>query len=165
MKKLPLLFFCLILALSGCTAPSAPVDSFKAKFKAKSNGVTLKGKIYSSSNNTVTIKISYPDALSGYVYSFKNNKLNLSYNNLYLKSESEYLPEGDFSRTVYNVLRSLKKEDNIKVDKSYNSLTEYKGSCESGKYALVCDNLGKIKEISLKENNFNIKFSSISLIN
>lgn len=166
MKKLPLLIFCLIILLCSCSVISKPpADKFKSDFTCKNNGMILKGKIYSYSNNMLTIKLSSPSSMNGYIYRYKNDKFTLSYKNLLITSDTSYLPENDFSRTVFKIIQSLKKENNLVKSDDYNSLTEYNGSCDSGEYKLICGNSGVIKEISLKENKFNIKFTSPKSIN
>lgn len=160
MKKLTLLIFCLAVFFSGCSASvKPPEDNFTAKFSASINGIKLKGSINSVSNNTMTIKITSPKALKGYTYSYKSGRLTLTYKSLELNAEDGYLPKSDFSKMLYNVIKSLKKEDNCVLESSYNFSAEYKGNCDSGKYTLVTDkSSGLIKEISLKENKFTFKY-------
>lgn len=167
MKKLPLLFFCVIIILCGCgNADKPPADRFKADFKAVYKDIKLSGKLYSASNNALVVKLSSPDSLNGYVYNYKNDKLSISYKNMNIKSKYNYLPDTDFSKSVYNVLRSLKKENNCKVINSYNSILEYKGRCDSGDYTISAEKgSGIIKNISIKENKLNIKIINAEIIN
>ena len=167
MRKLPLLFFCVIILLSGCSAVSEPpADKFKADFSASYKGVKLKGKIYSPSNSALTVTLISPKPMRGYVYKYERDKLSLSYDNMNIKSSVNYLPESDFTKSVYNVIKSLKKENNLKTVNSYNSYTEYKGGCESGVYTIKAENSsGFIKNISLKENKIEIKLFNTKAIN
>lgn len=162
MKKLPLLIFCLILFFSGCAyADKKPVDKFKADFSANCNDIVLKGKIYSGSNGIMTLSLKSPEALSGYIYEYKNDKLSISYDNMNIKSETGYLPESDFSKILFNVLKSIKNEENYRLNDNYNSILEYKGRCVSGKFILKTDvKSGFIKEISLKENKLTVKLNN-----
>lgn len=159
MKKLPLLFFCVIFIFCGCeTAPKPPCDKFSSKFTAKYNGERLSGEICSSSNSTLTLSLSSPEALKGCTYFYKGDKLRLTYKNFKLKAEPGYFGEKDFSLIVFNVIKSLKNEENYTLEGVYNSNSEYKGSCGSGKYRITCDKAtGLIKQISLKENKCIIK--------
>lgn len=165
MRKLPLLFFCVIILLSGCSVVSKPpVDKFKADFSASYKDVKLRGKIYSPSNSALTVTLISPDSMRGYVYKYERDKLSLSYDNMNIKSSVNYLPESDFTKSVYNVIKSLKKENNLKNVNSYNSFTEYKGSCESGVYTIKAESSsGIIRNISLKENKLNIKLSDVKI--
>ena len=167
MRKLPLLFFCVIFLLSGCTGSNKPPsDKFKADFKASYKDVKLSGKIYSASNSALTITLLSPEPMKGYVYKYERDKLSLTFNNMNIKSSVDYLPDSDFTKSVYNIIKSIKKENNLKAVNNYNSLTEYKGKCGSGIYILKTESSsGLIKQISLKENKLSIKLSNVKEIN
>lgn len=164
MKKLPLLFLCVIILLGGCKSEAAfPLDKFKGNFTAYEKDVKIKGEIISDSNNYMVLKVSSPKSMKGYTYSYKDDKLKINYSNMNIASETDYLPESAFSQVIFNVIKSLKKEENCVLTGSYNSFSEYKGNCDSGEYRIKSDiNRGFIKEISLKE--IKIKFNNISEI-
>lgn len=167
MKKLPLLFFCVIFLFTGCqNAPAEPVDKFSGTLKTVYNGVKVRAELSSGSNNSLNLRLSSPENMNGYSYSFKNDKLVLTYKNFKIKSEKDYLNKRDFSVILYNVVKSFKKEDNLVLRGSYNSFAEYKGDCESGGYILKTEpDSGLPKEISIKELNLNIKFNNVKPIN
>lgn len=162
MKKLPLLFLCFVLLLSGCeSSPTFPCDRFKGNFTAIKKDVKIKGEIISDSNNCMLIKVNEPESMKGCTYSYKDDKLSINYDNMKIDCDSDYLPDTAFAQVVFNVIKSLKKEDNCVLQGSYNSFTEYKGSCNSGEYLIKSDkDNGYIKEISLKE--IKIKFKNVS---
>ncbi len=162
MRKIPLLFFCVILILSGCSqSVKYPTDKFKGSYAFTGSGYKIKGDIYSVSNNLMTISVKSPSSMKGYRFKYKNDKLSISYNNMKLKSDREYLPKEAFSQVIFNVIRSLKKDDNCTLQGEYNSFAEYKGSCDSGEYTLKASkNSGLIRQISLKEYSIHFKISS-----
>lgn len=159
MKKLPLLFLCFIFIFGGCKSkPAFPQDRFKGNFSAVEKGAEIKGEIVSNSNNSMLIKVTSPKVMKGYTYRYKDDKLTISYENMNILSESDYLPSSAFPQIVFNVIRSLKKEDNCVLKGSYNSFAEYKGNCDSGEFTIKSEiNSGFIKEISLKEIKINFK--------
>ncbi len=163
MKKLPLLIFLFIFIFCGCTTVyKYPADKFSADFSAKYNSVNIRGKIISSSNKSMIIKIISPETMNGYSYEYKDNALSIKYKNYIIKTEPDYLPDTDFSKILFNTVKSIKKEDNLKLYNNYNSNLEYKGACESGEYTIISDkNSGYIKQISLKENKFKAIFNHI----
>ncbi len=164
MKKLPLLFLCLIILLGGCKAePAFPLDKFKGKFTAFEKDVKLKGEIISDSNNCMALKLSSPESMRGYIYKYTDDKLSIHYCNMNIDCEVDYLPKGAFSQVIFSVIKSIKKEENCVLTGSYNSFAEYKGNCNSGEYRIKSDIInGFIKEISLKE--IKIKFNNLSYI-
>ncbi len=166
MKKLPLLFFCVFFMFAGCGSTAAkPVDKFSGEICSVYNGVKIKAEINSISNNSLNLKITSPKSLRGYNYSFKNDKLLLTYKNLKLESSKSYLNKRDFSVIIYNIISSIKKEDNLVLQGSYNSFSEYKGECESGDYTLKSDmRTGLIKEVSIKELKFKIILKNLKEI-
>lgn len=164
MRKLPLLFLCFILLLSGCKSNlSFPLDRFKGNFTAIKKDVKIKGEIISDSNNYMLLKVSSPESMKGCTYIYKDDKLSISFDNMNIDCDSDYLPDTAFSRVIFNVIRSLKKEDNCVLQGSYNSIIEYKGNCDSGEYLIKSEkSSGNIKEISLKE--IKIRFNNINEI-
>lgn len=166
MKKLPLLFLCVIFLFTGCGKnPAEPVDKFSGNISAEYNGVKIKAEITSCSNNTLNLKITAPKAMKGYKYRFKDDELTLTFKNMKLESDKDYLYKRDFSVITYNILKSIKKEDNLVLRGAYNSFTEYKGGCESGDFILKSDTeSGIIKEFSIKELNYKAEFNKLKPI-
>lgn len=163
MKKLPLLIFLLVIILCGCTVIyDTPKDRFGAYFTAEHNNIKIKGEIISSSNNRMILKFTYPKTMDGYLYEYKNDVLNIKYKNYIIKTEPSFLPDSDFSKTVFNTLKSLKNGKNLRLSDGYYSELEYKGSCESGDYTIISDKDNNyINKISFKENKTEIVFKKI----
>lgn len=167
MKKIPLLFFCVIFLFCGCSRePEPPEKSFSSKISASLNGIKIKADITSNSSDFITVKLKSPKCLNGYTYSYKDGNFKISYKNFRIKANGNYIPNTSFPQIIYNVIRSMKIEDNCVYQGKYNSLAKFRGRCDSGKYTLTTDfSTGLIKEISIKENKFDAKFTNTKPIN
>ena len=167
MKKLSLLFLFILIFFTSCSnSPSPIVRSFSAQVSATSGGVEIKGKITANKQNIFTAQITSPSTMKGYTYTYKDSKLRLEYKGMIVDAEEEYLPDTAFPTVIYNVLKSLNKENNCYLSSSDNALAVYKGKSDSGDFILTAEfTTGAIKKIEVEDINFTVEFSNIKIIN
>lgn len=166
MKKLSLLFFCVIFIFTSCSPKPAPIAKcFSARFSANCNGVKAEGSITNNSHNITTVKITCPESMNGYTYSYKNNALTVKYRAMYVNAAEDYLPQGALPTVLYNILKSLNKEDNCYLSGTYNSYAEYKGSCDSGKYTITTEfSTGIIRKIRVDSMDFVCRLKNVKIL-
>ncbi len=165
MKKIPLLFFCVIFLFSSCSSQPAPIArNFTANVTATCNRVKIRAKVTAEEHNLLTVNMYSPNALRGYTYTYKDGKLNLSSGNMNIDADENYLPPTAFVQVIYNVLSTIGQEDNCTVNGIYNSSVEYKGSCASGKYTLRSNfSTGAIESIKISSIGFSAAFKSTAV--
>ena len=165
MKKLPLLFFCLILLFTSCSSEPAPTSrSFTANVTATCNGTKFRAKVTSEEHNLLTVTMYSPKAVRGYTYTYKDGGINISSGNMNIDADEDYLPPTAFPQIIYNVLSTIGQEDNCTVNGIYNSSVEYKGSSSSGKYTIRSNfSTGAIESIKISSQGFSATFKSVEL--
>ena len=81
-------------------------------------------------------------------------------------AEEGYLPDSAFPAVIYNVLKSLNKENNCYLSSSDNAFAVYKGKSDSGDFILTAEfTTGAVKKIEVESIGFTAEFSNIKLIN
>lgn len=159
MKKLSAILL-LIIVLTGCSSKPAKIKTeFKAKIKCTYNDINIKADI-TSANHNIIIRILSPENLNGCVYKYNGSKLTVTYNDLMLNAEKDYLPDDDFANILYNVITTVDKDDITFIQRSDNN-ARYKGKCDSGEFIISSDyNSGYISKIELKDLNFTSDFKT-----
>ena len=167
MKKLSLLFLFVLLFLTSCSSSPAPIArSFSAQVSATSGTVDIKGKITANKENLFVAQVYSPNTMKGYTYTYKNSKLRMEYKGMIVDAEEGYLPDSAFPAVIYNVLKSLNKENNCYLSSSDNALAVYKGKSDSGDFILTAEfTTGAVKKIEVESIGFTAEFSNIKLIN
>lgn len=165
MKKLPLLFFCVIFLFTSCSAEPAPIArSFTANVTATCNKVKIRAKVTAEEHNLLTVSIYSPKAVRGYTYTYKDGGLNISSGNMNIDADEDYLPPTAFPQIIYNVLSTVGQEENCTINGVYNSSVEYKGSSTSGKYTLRSNfSTGAIERIKIGSLSFSATFKSVDI--
>ena len=166
-KKLSLLFLFVLLFLTSCSSSPAPIArSFSAQVSATSGTVDIKGKITANKENLFVAQVYSPNTMKGYTYTYKNSKLRMEYKGMIVDAEEGYLPDSAFPAVIYNVLKSLNKENNCYLSSSDNALAVYKGKSDSGDFILTAEfTTGAVKKIEVESIGFTAEFSNIKLIN
>lgn len=166
MKKLSLLFLCALFLLSSCSSqPCEIVRSFSAEISASCNGENIKAHITANKQNVLTVRIRSPKAMKGYTYSYKGDALTVKYKTFKVDTQSSYLPNTAFVSVIYNVLKSLNKENNCYFAGAKEAFAEYKGNSDSGKYVISTQyTTGVISKIELKGIDFNADFTNVKII-
>lgn len=165
MKKIPLLFFCVIFLFTSCSSEPAPIArSFTANVTATCNGIKIRAKVTAEEHNLLTVTMYSPKAVRGYSYTYKDGSINISSGNMSIDADGDYLPPTAFPQIIYNVLSTVGQEDNCTVNGIYNSSVEYKGSSSSGKYTIRSDfSTGAPESIKISAINFSATFKSVEL--
>lgn len=163
MKKLPLLFFCVIFLFTSCSSQPAPIErSFTANVTATCNSLKIRAKVTAEEHNLLTVTMYSPKAVRGYTYTYKDGDVNLSYNNMNIDANGDYLPPTAFPQVIYNVLSTIAQDDNCTLNGIYNSSVEYKGESASGNYTIRSDySTGAIESIKISSLNFSATFKSV----
>lgn len=169
MRKITLLFFSvliILLAFTSCHKEPAPiVCNFSGKFTAFCNGVKIQGKAVVNKNNILSLAISSPESMESYTYYYKEDRLFVKFENMKVKAGSNYLPKTAFPSIVYNIFRSLSKENNCYLSGENELYAEYKGNCDSGEYTITTQySMGTIDEIRIEAIDFKIKFKALKII-
>lgn len=167
MKKITLLFFSVLIIVScvACQKEPAPiVVNFSADFTAQCNGVEMSGNTVVNENNMVSLTLTEPDAMKGYTYTFKNSQFIMEYDGMKVEADTNYLPKTAFPSIIYNVFRSLKKENNCYLDTTTELFANYKGNCDLGEFIIITQyTMGTISEIKIENLDFNIKFKAVKI--
>lgn len=158
--------FLSIIGFASCKGkPAQLIYNFSGNFTAKCNSVEIKGKALINKNNVISLKLTYPESMSGYSYSYKGDNLIIKYDNMVVDTQSGYLPQTAFPSIVSNVFRSLSIENNCYLSKENDLYGYYKGRCGSGEYNIkALYTTGVICEISISNIDFTIKFKDVKLL-
>lgn len=168
MRKITLLFFSvlLVISLTSCKKEPAPiVMNFSADFTAQCNGVEIQGNVVVNENDMLSLSLTQPESMKGYTYTFKDSKFTMEYDGMKVEAETNYLPQTAFPSVIYNVLRSLKKENNCYFDTANELFADFKGSCDAGEYTITTQySMGTISEIKIPSLDFSVKFKAMKII-
>lgn len=151
------------LALSGCSSKAQePKKEFTATVAVKSQrfipeDFTLEAQVQRTADGELDITLTSPKEISGLAYSY-SDKFDMSYNELYCETETDYLPDFSFAQVIYNVLEDFYTNAEC-TDKGADGCT-YKGNSMSGEYMVKTDKEGYITDISVEEINFYCEFSN-----
>ena len=160
-----LLVLCYIVSLfiSGCDQGDTPpklqrdfdgvvtVENGDAQFE----DFCLMAEISVCNLSQTEITLVSPHQLKGLSYIWDEG-FEMVYLDLHCKTETNYLPEFSFAQGIYNVLKSLRK--NNKATHSQDNNWLFEGKCESGEYKVLADDRGYIKNISIEEINLSVNF-------
>lgn len=169
MKRILLIAFFLVTIPFTACKNEKPLPEVSKDFCAEatihqknviSDDYILKAEISVEKAAKVEIDVFYPEDLSGLSYVWNEEGFEMVYDDLHCKSESDYLPEFTFSRTIYNVIRSV--YSNPQGEYTENGDVLFTGNCESGDFELLTDCEGNLKNISVKEINFSADFKQIN---
>ena len=168
MKKITLLFFSvfMVFAFTSCKKqPAKVVTDFSAGFTAHCNGVEICGNAVVNKNNVLNLTISSPESMNGYVYSYKDDALTIQFGTMKIETDTNYLPKTAFPSVLYNIFRSLRKDNNCYLDTSTELFAEYKGKCDNGEYTIITQfSMGTISEIKIDSSDFYIKFKGVEIL-
>lgn len=135
MKKIFLLnlcaFFLFVFSSCGVSAPQKPVTNFSATMQVNMNNQQVTGEFSNTYQGVMTFSVTSPDTLKGFSYVYKDNKLQLSFENINCDTTCEYLPENNYLNRLYACLHSLGKEENYSCKSSDETETCYTVSAEN----------------------------------
>ena len=156
MKKPLLILFLAVIFLTSCAVkPAEPELKFRKRIKASFNSTKITAEISSDSHKLLTITLK--SQMKGCVYAYRDGKIKITYMNLFVSAEDNYLPDSAFPQKIYNVYKRLRL-GKYELKRANNSFAEYKGESESGGFILRTDiKTGEPIELSVSDN-LNIKF-------
>lgn len=166
MKKLSLLFLCLILLLCSCSREPAPiVKFFTGTVTANCNGEKIKAQIHSDNQKLLNITITFPQSMKGCSYTYTAGNLKTKYKNLVADTTTDYLPSKAFPSIIYNTLSSLNRENNCHLISTTEATVTYSGTSDSGKYTLTTEfRTGALKSIEIKSIDFKAEFQKVKIL-
>ncbi len=152
-----ILFFC------GCKAkePPDPLVEFSAsavvciddKLHSRSE---FQAQVTSAAQGVLSVTLTGPSELAGLSCRWGDG-FEMSYKDLCLKGEENYLPDFAFQRAIYDVLKSLPQK--ATCTSFADGVATFEGSIPAGEYTLTTDTEGYIQEISVEEINLEMQFS------
>ncbi len=144
-------FICaLIIALSlcGCTDSKKEVslnyESLNTEFKAEIDGNIYKGYISLDKGKNMLVAMTYPDLISGVSYTFCEDTVISSIDNIDSTYKMKDLPENFAFLKLYNAIKEITAQDSFvkKSDKAYEKLSQG--------VTLITDEKGNLTSASLK---------------
>lgn len=167
MRKFALLFFVVVLIFTSCNKDVAPMAlNFSSQINIHYNDIKIKGQVVFNPNNILELSVSSPSSLKGYTYKFKDDVLELIYNDLFVKAEKDYLPNNSFFKVLYNVLNSLKLKENYKLNSTVDYFAEYIGLVNNMDCIVRIEkSTGVIRKIYIEKINFTAEFLNVSIEN
>lgn len=162
MKRILLLLSFFLFVLFGCEArtPPEPVVEFSSQATicvkdSLSGNFQLQGKVTCTAQGVLVITVTSPEELKGLCYKWVDG-FEMIYNDLHLKTESDYLPDFSFPQVLHDVMGELIKGAQCCEYDGNTAIFEGESSC--GEYRVVTDKRGYIQNISVKEISLAIDF-------
>lgn len=151
-----------IFLFSGCSAQTPP--ALQLDFTASvlirqedslSQRQSYQAQLISTTNGLISLRIKSTDALNNLTYKW-DDKLTLSSNDMYLQTETDYLPSFSFAQAIYNVLTDLPTSGEFAEFADNEAV--FCGLCKSGEYTVKTDKNGYIQNISIEELKLSVDF-------
>lgn len=152
-----------IFIFGGCSAktPPEPQMDFTASVHISygdslSRRSTYQAQLTSTSQGMIVLRLLSDDVLNNLQYKWED-KLTLSYGDMHLKTETNYLPQFSFPQGIYNVLFALPRTGEFEGFDEDSAI--FSGVTPSGGYKVKTDRNGAIEEISIEELSLVVDFS------
>lgn len=159
MKKSAVIFILtfLLFFLFGCAEKTPPTinTETEAEYTAVVGELIIKGRINASLTDGTYISVSTPDELCGLSYLFYDT-VTINYRGLNAVAEKDYLGDSNFAQSILNVIEDI--PEGAQWIKEENQEHYFEGYCKSGKYILITDKSGNLRNIYLSKTGYDITF-------
>lgn len=106
-----LLALCICLfCLSGCGAPPALTENFKAVFSVSQDDISCKGTV-SLSSEGLSIEMLEPYTVSGVRFDYSENSMSISCSDLSTKANCDYIPAGAIPSVLHNTFAYIRQAE------------------------------------------------------
>lgn len=153
-------FFIFAFLMSSCKSqsPIKPVTNFSAIAEIQADNIKLIGEFSNTYQGLMTFSVTEPETLKGLNYVFKNNELEISFEEIKLNTTNEYLLDENNIKLLFDCFYNIGKEEYTCIDSD-----EFQACYETdvnGRTCLVYINQqnGMIEKIETE--NMNIIFGS-----
>ncbi len=161
---LSVIFTLLLTSCSVIPTDKPPYLNFEANIEFTENEKTFKCKIINTSKEVTSILINEPTELKGIKFEWLGDEYKIEYGKLKCISTVEYLPINSFASALVDVLNCSHIEE-LTIKESKEDETIYQGKSQNGVFNITTDKEnGAIKNIEIKNLNYNFKFSDITLL-
>ena len=166
LKKLYVFFLIPVTVLCGCETDNEKLEiatDFSADFTAEYRGYEVKGSLSTNRQGVTSIRIDYPETISGINFNYKNSELEMSRENLICSADEAYLPQTSFPGLVRELCRGIGNGRAQFVSQSEDKCT-YNLKVDSGSFTVITDSEGKITDAQISEAELSIIFSDTEII-
>ena len=163
MRKLFLLnlcvFFVFICSSCGSNSVVSPVTNFSATMQVQWDDVDITGDFSNTYQGVMTFSVSKPDTLNGFKYVYKDNELEMFFENLKCNTTSDYLPKDNYLNRLYACLNELGRVEKLDYENINNTQNCYTINTDNRKYEIYINSkTGLIEKI--ESENFTFTFSN-----
>ena len=116
---------------------------------------SYQARLTAVSQGAMVLKVQSNDVTGNLQYTFED-KLTLSFGDMHLVTETDYLPKNSSPQAIYNVLFDLPRAGEFVRFEDDEAV--FRGITPSGEYTVKTDEDGRIEEISIKEINLTVDF-------
>lgn len=109
-------FFVFVFSSCGGNATVPPVTNFSAVMQVKWDDVNITGDFSNTYQGVMTFSVSNPDALKGFKYVYKDNELEMFFENLKCNTTADYLPEDNYLNRLYTCLNELGRVEELNFE-------------------------------------------------
>lgn len=156
--------FASALLLCGCDGNSSSVtkdglnfsDLSDASITIEHGGKVYDGKLCFTPEKVGNIKMTSPEGIKDVVFSWENDKIKISRENLSLESDKPLLSSNSFVTCIVSVLNALKGEENISESLKDGDKYVIKGTCDCGKFEVVLGMNNSIEKIKIPERDLEV---------
>ncbi len=153
-------FFILFFGACSTHTPPVPQMDFTVSILIRQEDSlkernSYQARLTSTSQGAVMLKVQSNDVLGNLQYTFED-KLTLSFGDMHLVTEINYLPSTSSSQAIYNVLFDLPRTGEFVGFEEDEAV--FHGVTPGGEYRVKTDKEGRIEEISIEEINLSVDF-------
>ena len=150
--------------LCGCDG-SSPLDGENglnfsdlsdANITVEHDGKVYDGKLCFTPEKVGSIKITGPEGVKDVVFSWENDKVKISRENLSIESDKPLLPSNSFIICIVSVLNALKDQENISEGLKDGDKYLIRGKCDCGKFEVVLGMNNSIEKIKIPEKDLEV---------
>ena len=164
MRKLFLLNLCVffVFIFSSCGGNVvSPVTNFSATMQVQWDDVDITGDFSNTYQGVMTFQLSNPDTLSGFKYAYKDNELEMFFENLKCNTTSDYLPKDNYLNRLYACLNELGRVEKLDYENINNTQNCYTINTDNRKYEIY---INSGKRTALYTENGKIKIGNTKFI-
>ena len=111
-------------------------------------------------NGTMHITVNEPSALKGMKVTFSKNGAYAEYFGLKYEINTQSMPFGNITKTVYMLLEDIMKKGAVNVSDGENGIVE--GECHNRKYEFHFSPSGLPLMLKIPDEDFKIEFSNVT---
>lgn len=131
-------------------------DLSDANITIEHDGKVYDGKLCFTPEKVGSIKITSPEGIKDVVFSWENDKVKVSKENLSLESDKPLLSSNSFVTCIVSVLNALKDQENISENLKDGDKYLIRGTCDCGKFEVILGMNNSIEKIKIPEKDLEV---------